>query len=182
MQKCKLALEKCANICRAAKATSAQLKETAPNQQQQHFSEVDFVTQGYSWKSKARKENVKGPKNNQLDECKFCGRKHEQRRRKCPVYGQLCSSCGKPYDFAVKCQSTTSDSKRPSQKPKHQKVHQLADSDDTSSLSEEKILSLSAGNADNSMEMTDNKCKTFAHMELAGPLVKMQVDSGALCN
>ena len=78
----------------------------------------------YSWKSKASKENVKGPKNHQLDECKFCGRKHEQRRRKCPVYGQLCSSCGKPYDFAVKCQSTTSDSKRPSQKPKKKKYCQ----------------------------------------------------------
>ena len=64
----KLALEKCVDICHAAKATFAQLKEMEPNQKQQHFSEVDFVTQGYSWKSKARKENVKGPKNHQLDE------------------------------------------------------------------------------------------------------------------
>mgnify|MGYP006896143726 FL=1 len=71
----KLALEKCVDICRAAEDTYAQLKEMAPNQQQQHSSEVDLVTQGYSWKSKARKENVKGPKNHQLYECKFCDRK-----------------------------------------------------------------------------------------------------------
>ena len=32
----------------------------APNQQQQHSSDVDLVTQGYLWKSKAYKENVKG--------------------------------------------------------------------------------------------------------------------------
>jgi len=30
--------------------------------------------------------------------------------------------------------------------------------------------------------MTDYKSKILAHMELAGALVKMQVDSGALCN
>ena len=32
------------------------------------------------------------------------------------------------------------------------------------------------------MEMTDYKSKIFAHMELDGALVKMQVDSGASCN
>ena len=30
--------------------------------------------------------------------------------------------------------------------------------------------------------MTDYKSKIFAHMELDGALVKMQVDSGASCN
>ena len=29
---------------------------------------------------------------------------------------------------------------------------------------------------------TDNKSKIFAHMEVAGALVKMQVDSGGSCN
>ena len=109
----------------------------------------------YSWKSKASKENVKGPKNHQLDECKFCGRKHERRRGKCPAYGQTCSSCGKPHHFAVKCESTTGNSKRPSKKSKHRKVHQLTDSDDASYSSEEEILSVSAENAANSVEMTD---------------------------
>ena len=99
-------------------------KKMAPNQQQQHSSEVDLVTQGYSWKSKARKESVKALENHQLGECKFCGRKHERRIGKCPAYGQTCSCCGKPYHFVVKCESTTSDSKRPSQKPKKKKYCQ----------------------------------------------------------
>ena len=42
----RLALEKSVDICRAAEDT--QLKEMTPNQQQQHCSEVDLVTQGYS--------------------------------------------------------------------------------------------------------------------------------------
>ena len=180
LQESKLALEKCVDICRAAKAV--QLKKIAPNQQQQHSSEVDLVTQGYSWKSKARKESVKGPKNHQLGECKFCGRKHERRRGKYPAYGPTCSSCGKPYHFVVKCESTTSDSKRPPQKSKRRKVHQLADSDDASCSSEEETLSVSTENAANSVEMTDYKSKIFAHMEVAGALVKMQVDSGGSCN
>ena len=63
LQESKLTLEKCVDICRAAEATSAQLKEMAPSQQQQnHASEVDLVTKGDSWKLKARKEKVKVPK------------------------------------------------------------------------------------------------------------------------
>ena len=70
LQESKLTLAICVNICRAAEATSSQLKEMAPSQQQQHHSsEVDLVTKGDSWKSKARKEKVKGPKNHHLDEC-----------------------------------------------------------------------------------------------------------------
>ena len=161
LQESKLALEKCVDICRATEATSAQIKEMAPSQQQQHSSEVDLVTRGYSWKSKARKENVKDSKNHQLDECKFCGRKHERKRGKCPAYGQTCSSCGKPNHFAIKCESTTGDSKRPPQKSKHRKVHQLADSDDAIYSSEEEILSVSAENAVNSVGMTDHKTKVW---------------------
>ena len=47
----------------------------------------------------------------------------------------------------MKCESTPGDSKRPSQKSKHRKVHQLTDSDDASYSSEEEILSVSAENA-----------------------------------
>ena len=104
LQESQLTLEKCGDVCRAAEPTFAQLKEMAPSQQKHHSSEVGLVTKGDSWKSKARKEKVKGPKNHQLDayECKLCGRKHERNRGKCLAYGQTCSSCGKPNHFAVK--------------------------------------------------------------------------------
>ena len=49
LQESKLTLKKCVDICRDAEATSAQLKEMAPNQKQQHhFSESDLVTKGDS--------------------------------------------------------------------------------------------------------------------------------------
>ena len=101
---------------------------------------------------------------------------------KCPAYGQICSSCGKPNHFAVKCGKKSSDSKKPSQKSKHRKVHQLADSDDASYSSEEEILSVSSQNAVNTVEMSEFKSKIFAHIEIEDVLVKMQVDSGASCN
>ena len=102
---------------------------------------------------------------------------------KCPAYGQICSSCRKPNHFAVKCGKKSSDSKKPSQKSKHRKVHQLADSDDASYSSEEEILSVSSQNAVNTVEMSEFKIKIFAHrIEIEDVLVKMQIDSGASCN
>ena len=49
-------------------------------------------------------------------------------------------------------------------------------------MSEKEILSVSAENAVNSVDMADYKSKIFEHMELDGAIVKMQVDSGASCN
>lgn len=100
------------------------------------------------------------------------------KKRKCPAYGQVCSSCGKPNHFAVKCREKSSESKRSSQPSRRGKVHQLADSDDPSYSSEE-ILS---ENAVNTVEIPEYKSKIFAHVEIEGVLLKMQVDSGASCN
>ena len=167
------------DICRAAEATSAQLKEMAPSQQS---SEVDLVAKAEPKKPNSRKEKKKSPKDQLVEECKFCGHQHERNRAKCPAYGQICSSCGTPNHFAVKCGKKSSDSKKPSQKSKHRKVHQLADSDDASYSSEEEILSVSSQNAVNTVEMSEFKSKIFAHIEIEDVLVKMQVDSGASCN
>ena len=179
LQESGLTLSKCVDICRAAEATSAQLKEMAPSQQS---SEVDLVAKAEPKKPNWRKEKKKSPKDQLVEECKFCGHQHERNRAKCPAYGQICSSCGTPNHFAVKCGKKSSDSKKPSQKSKHRKVHQLADSDDASYSSEEEILSVSSQNAVNTVEMSEFKSKIFAHIEIEDVLVKMQVDSGASCN
>ena len=108
LQESALTLSKCVDICRAAEATSAQLKEMASCQ---NSHEVDLVRKGHAKKVHARKEKGKVPKNLLIDECRFCGRQHERKRGKCPAYGQICSSCGKPNHFAVKCGSKSSNSK-----------------------------------------------------------------------
>ena len=132
LQEPELTLSKCVDICRAAEATSAQLKEMALRQ---HSSEIDLVSKAEPKKPNSRKEKKKSPKNQLVEECKFGGRQHERNRAKCPAYGQIFSSCGKPNHFAVKCGNKSSDSVKPSQKSKHRKVHQLADRDDASYLS-----------------------------------------------
>ena len=172
-------MSKCVDICRAVEATSPLLKEMAPSQ---HSSEVDLVSIAEPKKPNSRKEKKKSPKNQLVQECKFCGRHHERNRAKCPVYGHICSSCGKPNHFVVKYGNKSSDSKKPSQKSKHRKVHQLADRDEESYLSEEEILSVSSQNAVNTVEMSGFKSKIFAYIEIEDVLVKMQVDSGACCN
>ena len=147
---------KCVDICPAAEATSAQLKEMALSQ---HSSEVDLVVKAEHKKPNSRKEKMKSPKDQLVEECKLCGRQHERNRAKCPVYGQICSLCGKLNHFAVKCGNKSSDSKKSSQKSKHRKVYQLADSDDSSYSSEEEILSLSSQNAVNTVEMSNSRVK-----------------------
>ena len=179
LQESGLTLSKCVDICRAAEATSAQLKEMAPSQ---HSSEGGLVAKAEPKKPNSRSEKKKSPKNQLVEECKFCGRQQERNRAKCPAYGQICSSCGKPNHFAVKCANKSSYSKKLSQKSKHRKVHQLADSADTSYTSEEEILSVSSQKAVNTVEMSEFKSKVFAHIEIEDALVKMQVDSGASCN
>ena len=96
------------------------------------------------------------------------------------VKSVLCAE--KPIHFAVKCGNKSSDSKKPSQKSSHRKVHQLADRDEASYFSEEEILSASSQNAVNTVEMSEFKSKIFAHIEIEDVLVKMQVHSGASCN
>ena len=158
LQESSLTLTKCVDICRAAEAATAQIKEMAPSQQP---TEVDFVSKSKREnfkKSKAIKGKEKFLKNPRVDECKFCGRQHERKREKCPAYGQTCSSCGKSNHFAVKCGIKSHDSKRSSYRFKNKpKIHQIAENSDQSYLSEEDILFV---------ENSECKSKIFAHMEI----------------
>ena len=75
LQESALTLSKSVDICRAAEATSAQLKEMASCKSS---LEVDLVRKGYAKKAPARKEKGKVPKNLLIEECRFCGREHER--------------------------------------------------------------------------------------------------------
>lgn len=43
--------------------------------------------------------------------CRFCGRKHDGKRKACPAWGKKCNKCGKDKHFAKKC-SLNSNSKQ----------------------------------------------------------------------
>ena len=81
------------------------------------------------------------------------------------------------------CSKNSRESKKKcSQKFKRKKVNQLDDNAESSYSSEKEILSVSLDHTANAVDMSKFKNKTFAHMEIANELVKMQVDSGASCN
>ena len=126
-------------------------------------------------------QNGKGPKDQLSAECKYCGKRNERKRDKCPAYGKTCSSCGKPNHFAAKYFKISREFKKKcSQKPKRKKVNQLDDISESSE--EEEILSVSLAHTANAVDMSKLKNKIFARMEIGNELVKMQVDSGASCN
>ena len=183
LQESGLTLSKCVDICRANEATAAQLKDMAPRQTDEE--EANAVNQKEDWKKpKVPKDNRKGLKNQLIPECKFCGRKHERKRDKCPAYGQTCSACKKANHFATKCSrnSPGGSKEKRSQRPIRKKVHQLDGITEPAYSSEEEILSVSFDHTANTVDMSKFKNKIFAHMEIADELVKMQVDSGASCN
>ena len=87
---------------------------------------------------KVPKDNGKGPKDQLSAECKYCGKKHERKRDKCPAYKKTCSSCGKPNHFAAKCSKNSREVKKKRfQKSKRKKVNQLDDTTESSYSSEE---------------------------------------------
>ena len=182
LQESGLTLSKCVDICRANEATTAQLKDMTPGQTiEQEANAVNQKEDGK--KPKAPKDSGKGSKNELSADCKFCGRKHERKRDKCPAYGQTCSACGKANHFAAKClKNAPSGSKKKRFQRPGKKVHQLDDSTELAYSSEEEILSVSLDHTANTADMSKFKSKSFAHMEIADELVKMQVGSGASCN
>ena len=73
------------------------------------------------------------------------------------------------------CSKNSRESKKKcSQKFKRNKVNQLDDNAESSYSSEKEILSVSLDHTANAVDMSKFKNKTFAHMEIANELVKMQ--------
>lgn len=98
LQKAKLNLRTCVEMCRAAEATHQQLKNlgsvSAGTDEACAVSETSG--KGKSLKG-ARKNNHPGIN------CKFCGRSHPLRKEECPAWGKICKNCSRRNHFAVKC-------------------------------------------------------------------------------
>ena len=77
LQEAKLTLQRCINTCRSAETTTMQMKATSGK-------DVNALNQKGKkvWKSKS---------NTSVVDCKFCGRKHERSRDKCPAFGKECT-------------------------------------------------------------------------------------------
>jgi len=88
LRDCDLTLEKALQISRATEQAKAHC-ETIREDEEEYINEIK--------RNKTRK----------TDEitCKFCNRKHEMNREKCPAFGKTCNICSKRNHFAAVCKN-----------------------------------------------------------------------------
>lgn len=90
-----LSLEKCLQIGRAAELSRQRAKV------------IESQTSSATIHAMATKEKYREKRDTSSEwsiiQCRYCGRKHEKRKEKCPAFEQKCKSCGKNNHFAAVC-------------------------------------------------------------------------------
>ena len=189
LQESQLTLEKCTDYCRAAEAANSQLKEISSHGP----DTVNYLSKLKKGKPQSQPQlqaqpklgrNTGSPANKQMimRDCKYCGRRHEREKEKCPAFVKTCNKCGGKDHFSNVCQQQMQPgNKAPSRNNLQQsklRVHELHEDAQTSS--EDEIWALSFAEEVNSV--TDNKKRIYAAIENGKKTVEMQIDTGASCN
>lgn len=99
LQESKLTLQSCIDICRANECTKQQLQTM---DQPDEVNAMDEKTPKRDHKSKSKRDPKSG-KTPKLISCKFCAKKHEEKKEKCPAWGKTCDKCGARNHFSVVC-------------------------------------------------------------------------------
>jgi len=119
-----LSLAKAIDICKASEAAKKQMKAMSADDQVQALNPVKRSTVRARARKMSRGRGTRDHSNSQR--CKYCNRKHEQRKEACPAYGQVCRRCSRKHHFESVCQSKAS-----GKKIARHDVHQIkADDDD----------------------------------------------------
>lgn len=169
LQRRKLTLNTCIDICRSAESASTQLKVIADSK----VEEVHALNTKF--KNKARGvSNHKNDRNDrrvhtQTTRCKFCNGTHPMQREKCPAWGKSCRKCQGRNHFANCCK-------------KGQKVHNVAEQSDTDSEAEfiaSVQLQESVCSVDDSL---DYPKEIHAKMLIDKKPIRFQIDCGASIN
>nr|XP_058958995.1 uncharacterized protein K02A2.6-like [Pocillopora verrucosa] len=168
LQEPKLNLQKCIDVCRSAETTASQMKVMSGRE------EVNALN--HKEKKDGRDASPK------LVNCKYCGRKHERSRDKCPAFGKECAKCGKTNHFAKLCKQKLGGRQR-----RKERIHRVRDAKTSQDSSDEEYcFTISSENLEEqsvkSVSSQPIKSKIFATMEIKGHPVRFQVDSGATCN
>lgn len=179
LQESKLTLQSCIDICRANECTKQQLQTM---DQPDEVNAVDEKTPKRDRKSKSKRDPKSG-KTPKLINCKFCAKKHEEKKEKCPAWGKTCDKCGAKNHFSVVCNK-----QRPSphrKKPRHtqrdrqsrSKVNMVYEQEESDS--DDYCLMVQSVK---SVYHKESSKKIFATMVLKDTQVKFQFDSGATVN
>ena len=189
LQESQLTLEKCMDYCRAAEAANSQLKEISSHGP----DTVNYLSKSKKGKPQSQPQlqaqpklgrNTGSPATKQMimRDCKYCGRRHERKKEKCPAFGKTCNKCGGKDHFSNVCQQQIQPgNKAPSRNNLQQsklRVHELHEDAQTSS--EDEVWALSFAEEVNTV--TDNKKRIYAAMEIGKKTVEIQIGTGASCN
>ena len=152
-----LSLSKTLDICHASEMSQVQIKTVSefnsPNVQL--LQENKKASEGKS------SDGQPSPANQLRYLCRFCGRKHESKRKACPAWGKKCIKCGRENHFARKCPlSSTSN-----------KVSLL---EEESELPVFQVFKVSANQSSDSSLVTLKL--------LSGNFIRFEIDTGACCN
>ena len=165
-----LDLERCLNVCRVAELSKKRrnMLEDGEN--------LNLVRQ--KWKSNKSTQAVK-PKFDKRDieknrECKYCGRRHEGQREKCPAFGKKCLKCSKMNHFPKKCLAKS-------------KVNAITMESNSDADDDEYCLIINSNVEyetinNHSVKEQKSQKKLFATFHVEGKPAKFQLDSGATCN
>ncbi|MCP3892424.1 MAG: hypothetical protein GY702_26655 [Desulfobulbaceae bacterium] len=94
-----LTLQSALDICRADEATANRMKNIdRPSHEDVHQMRAKGKRHQSSKSTHKYEKHVSS-----IRDCKFCGKRHEMSKEKCPAYGQICSKCKGQNHLATKC-------------------------------------------------------------------------------
>ena len=114
LQEAELTLQSCLDKCRAAEATSTQMRLLKPDDSSTESADVCAAS----------------PKGKMKKSCKFCNKPHVMKKEACPAWGKTCKICSGKNHFAVKCKQQGKGKK---------KLHTVGDDSDPESTESEDL-------------------------------------------
>ena len=170
-----LTLKKAIDICKSIESSSSQLKSMGDSGKAD-VNKVGRSSRGTKPKSYNYKDRKETAYSGNVVQCKFCGRKHERVKEKCPAWQKTCKACSGRNHFAVCCEASKSPPKLAHKTRSYhgygRKVYNV--NDDCSESETETIGCVNAVN--NQAE------EIHAEFLLDNKVVKFQVDCGATVN
>ena len=178
-----LDLQKCLEICRAAELSKERIKTLeTPSASGLEIHAVKHKTRHTPQQNRQPQQKPKSSyhaNSQSTSTCKYCGRKHEYSKTKCPAFGKECRKCGKPNHFESMCKSGYKT------RPRQQRIRALSDESDDENNDYFEIHTVTLTNV-NSVKSRHSR-HIFATMNIIGKnkntrMTRFQLDSGATCN
>ena len=179
-----LDLHKCLALCRSVEFSEKAVKEISHGNNSVNVVKLKTSSQRKPrWYSRDYDSRDRG---DNFITCKFCGRKHKLKARKCPAWGKTCSTCNERNHFSSQCESLHKEQKpkTPSSKYDRGKKNavKLLDQDQYDDYDSSDVTDSDEYTCIYSVSRKDVKNKLFANMLVNGNVLPFQIDCGATCN